>query len=173
MPEPIATSIARLRERQREAHRFDEWARPERPESAVHDFTPDAPPGLLLLEARPHVTDYHALRVTRYVFAEHGGEREAGTVVEAIVAECESSELARESILDVLASLSANMLTRREQAEEAVGDITFAPPMTESPYVLFARRNVMVQVMSIGGVDVPVLTVAQALDSQILDPAVP
>lgn len=173
MSEPIGASTTRLRERQREAHHFDEWARPETPQSGVHDFMPDPPLGLLLREARPHVTDYHALKVTRYVFAEHAGEREAGAVIEAIVAECESCELARESILDVLASLSANMLTRRGQAEEPVGDLSFAPPMAESPYILFARRNLMVQVINIGGVEAPVLSAAQALDRQILDRAVP
>lgn len=155
------------------AYRFDEWARPEKPESAVHDFTVDAPPGLTFREARPHVTDYHARKVTRYVFAEHGGERDTGAVIEVIVADCESSELARESILDVLAGLSANTLTEGGGEQGEVGDISFAPPLKDSPYIVFARSNVMVQVLSIGGVDVAVLPVAQAVDRQIVEQAGP
>jgi hypothetical protein len=160
-----------LRERQRKAYRFDEWPRPQQPERAVHDFTPDAPPGLRFREARPHVTDYHARAVTRYVFAEHGGERDTGAVIEVIVADCESSELARESILDVLANLAANTLTERGREQGGVGDIGFAPPVEDSPYVVFARWNLAVQVLSIGGVNAPVAAVAEAVDRQILDRA--
>jgi hypothetical protein len=161
-----AASVEDLRERLEWEYEFERWARPSEPASAIIEFRPEAPDGFALASEGEYHTKLHAERVVRYLFVSQESRGGGGPAVEIVVAECESAEAARTSIMDVLASQMARHIHAADRLE--IGEICFATSGDDPTFVLFARGTVVVQTQSVGSVDAPVAELARPCDEQLV-----
>lgn len=155
--------MARRSRPHQEAYRYSEWARPEEA-ARVRRLVPQPPQGFELDRERPHFDAYHAERVTRYRFIDPAPRRPAVRAVQVVVAECQSAEAARRTLMDILQSTMAARPERRDEP----GEIAFVAPGPEPTWLVFSRGAVTVKVESIGTVPVPVLGYARELDEALL-----
>jgi hypothetical protein len=160
-----------LREIRKEMSGFPNWAGRTRGDKFSGFFTNIVIPDEIftttfsLPRTSEHPTHYHARRVKKYLYA---GDRSKGkkkeTLIEVIIAECNSIIKAHESIIDFMANSMASKIPCGEERGITIGDISFTGNSKRLLSIVFARNNIMAIVRSVGNLDLNVKSYAKKLD---------
>ncbi len=148
----------------KQGYRFSEWPRAAAArQGAVRSFLPQLPARpALTLESRVPRTD------ARGAFSEHYvNPADPGVRVLVDIAVHPSVAAAHDALLHILAMVSAPILPSAAERGLAVGDVAFTGHGDSLLAVLFVRRNVVVDIRSVGNTPVVVAELARALDAQI------
>jgi hypothetical protein len=162
-------TFRRFRKRQSELYGLDRWipVSDERlaEERLIHgrrgeDLLASPPDGFVLSARSDYHAQYHAVVVRQYLFRSKS-DHPQGITIELVAADCASSAMVRESLIDILASQMVNRLLRLDRPE--ISEIVFAPEEREPTYLLFTKGLWMIQLRNIGDIYVSVERFAKDL----------
>jgi hypothetical protein len=127
---------------------------------------------LSLLRTSESETQYHAQNIKKYLYSEGGSgnrsKRKKETLIEVIMAECNSIVEAHESIIDYMVGSMANKIPSGEEKGISIGDVSFVGCGKNLFSITFARNNIMAIVRSVGDRDVDIKSFAKKLDDFLL-----
>ena len=148
----------------KQRYRFSEWPRETAARlGTVRSFLPAlADRHALSLESRVPSADVPGAFSERYVSPSDPGVR-----VLVDVAIHPSIATAHEALLHSLAMVSAPTLPAGVERNMAVGDVAFTGHGERITAVLFVRRNVLVDIRSVGTTPLAVAEIARTIDAQI------